>query len=111
MTSRWRLWTAGILVLLGLALAASLVPPYLENLQFQRYLERVVSQPDSRTLSSDLLRVQILNEASRLGLPLRQDQIDIRRSQERLRVEARYIVRVDLTLYTVDLHFRPIAGS
>ena len=111
MTSRWRLWTAGILVLLGVALAISLIPPYLENLQFQRYLEQVVSQPDSRTLPADLLRVQILNEASRLGLPLRQDQIEIRRSQERLRVEARYIVRVDLALYTVDLHFRPIAGS
>lgn len=111
MIARWRLWTAGILVLLGAVLAARLTPPYLDNLRLQRYLEQLISQPEVHTRPPDLLRIDILNEASRLGIPVRQDQIVIRRSPERIRIEARYIVRVDLALYTVDLHFRPAAGS
>lgn len=111
MTSRWRLWTAGILILLGAALTSRLLPPYFDYLRFQRYLERLVSQPDARLRPQGLLRVDILNEASRLGIPIRSDHISILATSERLRVETRYIVRVDLAFYSVDLHFRPIAGS
>jgi hypothetical protein len=110
-TSRWRIWTAAGLIAVGLVISARLIPPYLDNLEFQRYLEQLVAQPEARARHPEILRTEIMNHASQLGIPLTADHVDIRRSAERLRVETRYIVRVDLALYTVDLHFRPAAGS
>jgi hypothetical protein len=57
------------------------------------------------------LRVDIMNKASELGLPVKAGQVRIRRSGGQLRIEIFYLTPVDLVLYTVDLHFRPRAGG
>ena len=38
-------------------------------------------------------------------------RVGIKRSAKGVRIDVRYIVRVDFPLYTVDLHFYPGAGS
>jgi hypothetical protein len=39
------------------------------------------------------------------------DNVRIQRTSDRVQIDVRYFVRVDLPLYTVDLHFYPGAGS
>ncbi len=99
---------------LGAILAASLVyvlamliPPYFKNARFQGYLEDAVARP----VSPEILRADIVNRAAQMGLPLREGDIRITPAAPNgLKVDIVYINRVDLKLYTVDLHFHPSAG-
>ena len=103
---------AAVLILVILAaMGARLLPLYLENMRLQSYVEGIAQDAENRTRSDDLLRVSVLEKAASLGLPIKADNVHIKRSNDSMRIEVRYIVRVDFPLYTVDLHFYPGAGS
>jgi hypothetical protein len=104
---RWRV-LAGVGVLAVLVvMAVALTPPYFRNFEFQRYLDRAVE----RAKSPDILVADAVNRAAQMGLPVRASDVHASRTGDRLRVEIIYIIRVDLPLYTVDLHFHPSAGN
>jgi hypothetical protein len=63
------------------------------------------SQPDAT------LRAWVMGKARELALPVTADDVQIEREPEGMRIEVHYAVRVNLPLYTVDLHFHPGAGS
>ena len=116
---RWRI-VAAAAVLAALAFfMMSFAPLYIRNLQLQNFVatipQRVEDQAQSGAPpSDDLLRDWVLDKARRLDLPVTADNIRILRSPAGARVEridVRYIVRVDLPGYTVNLHFYPGAGS
>jgi hypothetical protein len=86
-----------------------LLPAYAANYRFQRFLERAVQDPALLALPPDAIRIAVSQAAARLGVPLKPDQVRLR-ADNGLRIEARYFVRVDMPLYTVDLHFNPKAG-
>ena len=103
---------AALLILVILAvLGARLLPLYLENMRLQSYVEGIAQDAENRTRPDDMLRVAVLEKAALLGLPVKADNVHIKRSSDTVRIDVRYIVRVDLPLYTVDLHFYPGAGS
>jgi len=99
-----------ILVALGV-FAIRLLPLYLDNMRLQSYVDGVAQDAEARTRPDEALRVTVLEKAASLGLPVRADNVHIKRSNDSVRIDVRYIVRVDLPLYTVDLHFYPGAGS
>jgi hypothetical protein len=108
---RWRI-AAGCLVLAVLLLSAVLYAPlYIRNLKLQNYVAGITHLVDNRAKSDDELRRAVLDKARELNLPVTADNVLITRSQEDLRVDVRYSVRVNLPLYTVNLHFYPGAGS
>lgn len=90
-----------------LVVAGFLIPAYFENMEFQRYLDRAVE----RTQSPESLVADVVNKAAQMGLPVRAGDVHVTRTGSGLRVELIYVIRVDLPLYTVDLHFHPAAGS
>jgi hypothetical protein len=53
----------------------------------------------------------VLDKARALDLPVQPGNVQIVRREGTVRIDVRYIVRVDLPGYTVDLHFYPGAGS
>ena len=109
--TRYLRTAAGIAVLAALALfAALMLPPYFRNLEFQRYIENLAANTGVNNAPGEMVRVNVLNKAAQMGLPVRHDQVRVEPAGERYLVEVRYFVRVDLPLYTVDLHFRPSAG-
>ena len=93
-----------------IAFAALLSGPYYRNWRMQRFLEETAYSAEAATRPPELIGAGIAEQAARLGVPVRSEQIRVSRSDRGLYLEARYIVRVDLLLYTVDLHFRPSAG-
>ncbi len=106
----WRAVAAAI-VLAGLAaISARLLPLYLGNYRLQRFLDSFSREAQAQAQPDDLVRVAIVNKAAELGLPVRTDQVRLNRSPKALQIEVRYVVPVELPLYTVDLHFRPRAG-
>jgi hypothetical protein len=95
----WRV-AAGVAVLIGLgSIGVLLVPVYLRNFELERFLR------ESRPASEEALRQSILEKGQTLGLDIAPDHLQIRRSPGVGPAEVRYVVRVSLPLYTVDLHF------
>jgi len=108
---RWRIALA-IVILAGLAgFLALFAPIYFRNQRLQSYVSGVTQNVESANKSDDALRTQVLDKAHELELPVAADNVHIRRSADRLNIDVRYFVRVDLPGYTVDLHFYPGAGS
>jgi hypothetical protein len=106
----WRI-LLGFLFLAALALmGARLAPAYFKNREMQRFLDETVRQASAQQ-PPDMLRVAVVERASRLGLPVRMDQVRIRRFAGHLDVDLRYDVPVDFLLCSVDLHFHPRAGA
>ena len=99
-----------VLLLLLIFVAARLLPAYLENLEFQRALEGIVQRGAGSNQPDDALRVEVVNAAARMGLPVGFDQVRVKRAARRLEIQALYVVPIRLPLYAVDLHFRPRAA-
>ena len=111
MTSKWRV-AAGVTILVLLVVSAVvLAPSYYRHFRLEQSLEELVSEEGGVDRTDAELRQQVIAGAAALGIPLREDQIRVSRSGGALRVEARYIVRVDVPAYTVDLHFRAGSGA
>lgn len=108
---RWRI-AAAIAVLAALAGFAALFSPiYLHNLELQNYVADLTHTSEALRENDDALRGNVLKKAGELNLPVKADNVHIDRSQDGLRIDVRYFVRVSLPFYTVDLHFYPGAGS
>ena len=109
--SRWR-QAAGLAVLAVLiVLGVRLIPIYLHNQELQRFVDAVAHRPSAATSSDDVLRAWVLEKATDLDLPVVADNIHIARKAGGVHLDVQYVVRVNLPLYTVDLHFYPGAGS
>lgn len=110
-TSKWRV-AAGALVLAALLLfGAVLIPLYYHNYKFQGFVSEAAQRVENQTRSDQLLREWIVDKAASLDLPVKAGDVLIKRSAEGLRIDVRYVVRVDFPGYTVNLHFYPGAGE
>ena len=103
---------AGIAVLLILVtIGAFLAPPYIQNWKLQRYVNELIDDPVTATLSPEVTRAKVVSRAASLGLPVQSNDVQVMQSNNAIRIDVLYLVRVDVAGYTVDLHFRPAAGS
>jgi len=110
MSRLWR-WAAAAVILGALVgFGLLLVPHYRRHAAFQRVLERVARQAEGEPVPVEVLRTRVQDQAARLGLEVRAGHVRVRRTDSGVRLEVRYPVRLDLALYTVDLHFRAQAG-
>jgi hypothetical protein len=108
---RWRI-AAAVVILAGLVYFLTIFAPiYIRNLRLQSYVSSVTQTVENTAKPDDLLRTWVLDKAHELKLPVEASNVHIRRTQDRLNIDVRYFVRVDLPGYTVDLHFYPGAGS
>jgi hypothetical protein len=103
---RWRL-AAGVLVLAALGLfAAVLTPIYVRSLRFHEFVSSLPHHVAMRDGSGDaLLRDMVLAKARSLSLPVTASNVQIIRTGGEVRIVVRYVVKVDLPGYMVELHF------
>jgi hypothetical protein len=103
---------AGAAVLLILAiLGVLLIPPYAANWRLQNFVNDLADDPATATKPAEAVRTKVLNQAAGLGLPVHGEDVHVGITQGAVKIDVLYIVHVDLAGYTVDLHFRPAAGS
>jgi len=103
---------AGVVVLLALAaIGVILIPPYAANWHLQRYINALIDDPATASQPPEAVRAQVVQKAASLGLPLTAQDVQVGRSYNAIRIDALYVVHVDIAGYTVDLHFRPAAGG
>jgi hypothetical protein len=88
-----------------------LVPPYTANWRLQNYVNDLAEDPGTAKLPPEAVRTRIVNEAARLGLPVHSEDVQVGVTDGAVKIDVLYIVHVEVAGYTVDLHFRPAAGS
>jgi len=98
---------AGVVVLLALGvIGAILLVPYGKNFQYQNALDDIVGT----ATNADALQASAVDKAAALGLPLKSSDVRvIPLKSGGFKVEAIYLVHVDVGFYAVDLHFHPAA--
>ena len=102
---RWRV-AAGILVLAALGLfAAVLTPVYVRSFQFHQFVSRLTHNVETRDRAEDDLLGMVLAKARSLSLPVTAADVQFIRTGGEVRIVVRYVVKVDLPGYTVELHF------
>jgi hypothetical protein len=107
----WRL-IAGIAVFAGLIADLSLLAPvYAHNYELEQYIDGRLHSRESRSVSDDRLRSDLMTRAKTLNLPLIANDVHIEHRDGVVTLRTFYKIQVDLGLYTVDLHFRPEASS
>lgn len=96
----------GLLVLAGILL----IPPYLDNFKLQQYLNDLDAAAETAKTPLEVLRANVVNKAAGLGLPVHTEDVRVARSSDGVvHIEVLYVVHVGMSVYTVDLHFRPAA--
>ena len=101
----WRIG-AGVAVLAAFSwIVILLIPVYLRNLQLQDFLRAAPASSD------EVLTQAILNKSRSLGLDITPDRVQIRRPPGGGPASVRYVIRVTMLLYTVDLHFSSNLGE
>jgi hypothetical protein len=101
---------AAVLVML-LVVGTLLVPPYTANWRLQSYINDLADDPATAKNPAEAVRTQVLNYAAGLGLPVHGEDIHVSIDQGAVNIGVLYIVHIDVAGYTIDLHFRPTAGS
>jgi hypothetical protein len=98
-TPVWRILAGGIVLAALGSVGLLLIPVYLHNLQLVRSLHAAPPASESAT------RQFVLDRGRALGLEIAPNQLQIRRLPGTRAAEIRYVVRVSIPVYTVDLHF------
>ena len=104
--SRWRLAAGGAVLVVLAFLGLRLTPVYIRNFQLQRFVNDVSHRPGAAASSDDVVRTWVLDESATLDLPVKPGDIRINRTSGGVQIAVRYAARVDLPLYTVNLHLR-----
>jgi hypothetical protein len=100
----WRIVAGLAAVVVLAATAVLLVPVYFRNIQLQNFIRETTPASDQE------LQQAILSRGRALNLDVAPDHIQIHHSSAGGAVDVRYVIRVTLPLYTVDLHFSSIVG-
>lgn len=106
MANRWRILGAVTILLVLLTAALWLAPAYVRHYRLQRAMDALIAEPGIAQRPPEVVQVAVAAKAASLGVAIRPEEVRVDMTSGQFRVEVRYIVRVDLPAYTVDLHFR-----
>jgi hypothetical protein len=88
-----------------------MVPPFLNNYQFQDFLNQKAREASYTNVSEDQILASVLKEARNDDIPLRADQVRVAKSSINVDISVEYSVHVDLPVFPQDLHFTAVAHN
>lgn len=83
----------------------ALIPPYFHKYQLQDELDEIARRNSYTHKTDDEVRTLVIEKASSLDIPLKEDQIIVSRSSDGLGISVRYHIHVDIPVHPVDLDF------
>lgn len=89
----------------GAYLCWELIPPYFHNYQLQDQLDDIARRNSYTHKTDDDVRALVIQTASSLDIPLKEDQITITRTGDGLGISVHYHLHVDMAVHPVDLDF------
>jgi len=92
--------------------AIKILPAYVNNFQLQDHIRELSTRLSVRTrpITPDEVRNEVVSFAQEHGIPLASDSVKVTISRH-VSINLDYTVPVDLTFYTLRLHFTPSAES
>ena len=92
--------------------AVKILPAYVDNFQLQDHIRPLTTQlaTRSRPTTPDEVGNEVITFAQDHGIPLTADNVKVTISRH-VSINLDYTVPVDLTVYTLRLHFTPSAES
>jgi len=97
-----------ILIVGGAVYVGSRVAPvYYTYYQFQSDLEQAAMVESYTTRSEADIQQSIATRGRDYGIPLRLEQIRVRRAGTELSISAEYTIHLDLPIHPIDLRFTP----
>src|SRR5438105_2987096 len=89
---KWQMAAGVFVVVVLLLFGVELIPSYYHAFQFQRFVSAATKRVENQTISDDLLREWVVDKAASLDLPVKADDVRIKRSAEGMQIEVRYAV-------------------
>jgi hypothetical protein len=86
---------------------SKVAPVYYTYYQFQSDLEQAAMVESYTTRSEADIQQSVATRGRDYGIPLRLEQIRVRRAGNELSISAEYIIHVDLPIHPIDLKFTP----
>ena len=84
-----------------------LMPPYVNNYQFQDDIRNEALINSYSNKSDQDIRNTLVNKAAEYGIRLKAEEINVQRNGPELSIWADYTVHVDLPGFPLDLRFHP----
>jgi len=92
-------------------LAFKLLPPYINNYQFQDELENIVRTATYSPVSEQDVRQTVKKRAGEMGIVLDDRQVVVRKDRSSVSIAVQYEIPVDLLAREIVLSFNPSAGN
>ena len=92
-------------------LAFKLLPPYINNYQFQDELENMVRTATYSPVSEQDIRQTVMKQAREMGIVLDDRQVVVQKAKSSVDISVQYEITVDLMVREVVLSFQPSAGN
>lgn len=92
-------------------LGYKVVPAYVNNYQFQDFLDTEAKFALVNHKSEEDLRDSVFKKARDIDLPIKREQIKINVDSRGIRISISYVIPVELPGYTWELAFTPSADS
>ena len=90
--------------------SVKVVPVYIDSYEFHDALKQEARFAAIQRKSEEEVRDNVYKKAQDLGLPLRREDIKVRKSRDGFFIEVKYSVDVVLPGYTLTLDFSPSAN-
>jgi hypothetical protein len=103
----FKLLVLGVLVYVG----AKLLPYYLLNYEVKDHISQLAVRATATHASAEAIRGDTVDYAQSLDLPVKRNNVTAEVTGSKVSIVVSYDVPVDLTIYTVVLHFAPSAES
>lgn len=88
-------------------LAWKIMPPYIEEYQFQEEIQSIARNNEYSPLDENGIRDQVKRKINDIGVPLNPESVAIIKAGTDVTIGANYTVHVDAVLYPFDLSFHP----
>src|SRR5579859_4486545 len=88
-------------------LAWKIMPPYIEEYQFQEEIQSIARNNEYSPLDENGIRDQVKRKITDIGVPVNPESVAIIKAGTDVTIGANYTVHVDALLYPFDLSFHP----
>jgi hypothetical protein len=88
-------------------LAWKIMPPYIEEYQFQEEIQSIARNNEYSPLDENGIRDQVKRKITDIGVPVNPESVAIIKAGTDVTIGANYTVHVDAVLYPFDLSFHP----
>ena len=93
-------------------LGIKLVPPYINNFEFQSDLDSIARLSTyAQQKTEEDVRTDVMGKAKELSLPIKPEQIAVTKSTYGVNINVKYTVVVEVPGYSFHLKFNPVAGN